>query len=334
MFASQTPLTEDELALLGRVAEWRRASRSTDLDADVLRTLSKSEGIDFATALLYDQIAGSSMHGPFIRRMEQLKQQRDQILPVLNATVAVVPGAFYIEYPETGADGRVIRDEAQRYGCRADLIPTPSLGSPAENGRVICDWLTTQSHDTIVLISLSKGGADVKTALAESDAEGAFQNVVAWVNLGGILDGSPMVNWLFSRKLLTLIYQGIFWLRGRDFRFVRELDRRPDSSLDFELRVPNHLRVIHVAGFPLRRHMSSPRARRWHRRLSTMGPNDSSIVLSDLCTLPGLIFPVWGTDHYLQSNWNPRTLVGALLHYLGEELNLFQAAPVNEMVTK
>ena len=250
MLEHQTSTEENAQILLARAAEWRNNSQQVDLNAESLRQLTESKGIDFATALLFDQIVSSSTHGPFIRQMEQLKQQNSKDTPKLNATVAVVPGAFYREHPETGADGQVMRDEAARHGCQAELIPTKSIGTPAENGRIICDWLANQCDSKIILASLSKGGADVKMALKEPDAPKAFQNVVAWLNVGGVLDGSPMAEWLLSRKLLTQLYRTIFWLRGQDFHFVRELDRRPGCSLDFKLQVPELMRIIHVVGFP------------------------------------------------------------------------------------
>jgi hypothetical protein len=334
MLVRQASQKEDERALIERAAHWPKYPVLADLSADVLREISGSKGIDFATALLFNRIVRSPEHEPFIRRLESLgKATTDNIRP-LNATLAVAPGAFYIEHPNTGANGHVLRQEAARWGCRTELIPCFSVGTPAENGRVICDWLAGQSDENIILASLSKGGADIKMALAEPDAPEAFRNVVAWINLGGILEGSPMVRWLFSRKLPALLYRLIFWFRGDNFQFIRDLDRSPGSPLDFELRVPEHLTMIHVVGFPLVRHISGGRARRWHRRLSSFGPNDAVTILADVCKLPGLILPVWGTDHYLHPGWDPRSLVAALLQYLGEELNLFRPPAPADMVTK
>jgi hypothetical protein len=35
---------------------------------------------------------------------------------------------------------------------------------------------------------------------------------------------------------------------------------------------------------------------------------------------------VWGSDHYMRPVWELRSLAGALLTYLGDELNLFATA--------
>ncbi len=243
----------------------------------------------------------------------------------LSGTFVIVPGAFYVENPETGADGRDFRMIAARFGCRTDLIPTSSVGTVAENGRVICDWLKRQSEEKIILTSLSKGGADLKMALAEPDASRAFRNVVAWINIGGILHGTPVVNWLRARTMFTLFLRFRFWLQGHDSRIFYDLDRGPGCALDFPMQLPEHLKVIHILGFPLVRHLSNRRSRLWHRRLAALGPNDGFLMLSDMCTLRGQLFPVWGTDHHFKPLLDLQSLVTALLRYLGEELNLFDA---------
>lgn len=327
-------MTKDERHLLDRAAQSPRHNCLAELTPEVLRNVSQQEGIDFATALLFDRIVRSPEHRPFVERMQELQQRDSAAASRIDATVAFVPGAFYVEHPQTGADAAVLLTEAAGFGCPTARIPTLSIGTTAENGRIICAWLSGQTADRIILVSLSKGGADVKMALAEPDAKQAFRNVVAWINLGGILQGSPMVAWTLSRRLPSLFCRLLFWIRGRDYQFVRDLDRRAGSTLDFELRPPEHMRLIHVAAFTLPRHTSSRRARRWYRRLSSFGPNDSVMMLADIGKLPGLILPVWGTDHYLQSRWNSRSLFAALLQYLAEELDLFRPAAAADMVTQ
>lgn len=314
--------SERATSLLARAASWSEYGCLGDLSAQVLQDVSTNQGIDFATALLFDRIVRSPIHGPFIRRVDQLRQAPWQGSTNVKPLLAVVPGAFYVEHPDTGADGRVLRAEAIDLGWRAELIPTASLGVPAENGRLILAWLSERPEENIVVASLSKGGADVKMALSARDTKRGFRKVRAWINFSGTLDGSPMVAWLLGKRCLSAFYRLLFWLRGRDFGCIRDLDRRAGCALDFPLRAPENLKMIHVAGFPMREHVSTGRARRWHRRLAQWGPNDSAIILSDVCRLPGLILPVWGTDHYFQPGWDPRSLVRAIFRYVSDELNL------------
>jgi hypothetical protein len=172
-------------------------------------------------------------------------------------------------------------------------------------------------------------------ALAEPDAVKAFRNVIAWLNVGGITAGSPMASWVLERPWLTMAYRLLFWWRGRDFSFIRDLARCPGAPLDFAVTVPRHIRVIHILGFPLSHHLGTRRTRRWHRRLSNYGPNDAVTVLTDSCSWPGHIFPVWGADHYFDNSYSREKLLAALLRYLSDELELFSesAKPISLVET-
>jgi hypothetical protein len=254
--------------------------------------------------------------------MHDLLQKPTATRGELDATLVIAPGAFYREHPQTGADGSNLRRIATELGCRTHIIPTHSVGSALDNGQIINEWLRNSDGEKVILCSLSKGGADVKMALAQPESAAAFRNVSAWINVGGITNGSPMATWILDRPILSQIYRALFWLRGQNFRFVHNIARRPNSPLGFKLSVPPRLKVLHVLGFPLEHHLLTQPTHRWHRRLSRYGPNDGATILLDSCHLPGLVLPVWGADHYLTTPHTPEELFTALLHYLGDELNL------------
>jgi hypothetical protein len=300
--------SEYERALLERAAQWPRHLSWKELTEVTLQQISEHEGLDFATALMYDRIARSPEHGPWVRKIACRLESADQ--PCRGTTLTIVPGACYAEYPGTGADGRRLRAVAEQLGCRVELIPVASFGSLSANARTICDWLTNRPEEPILLVSLSKGGADIKMALARPGGPQAFRNVRAWINLSGILYGTALASWFLNHPFNRLLIRLLCWYHGYHFPVVRELERRPGSPLDFELGLPAHLRVIHVVAFPLAGHLSSRVARRSYHRLAPLGPNDGGgILLGDLCRLPGAIYPLWGVDHYLRPRWDIRNLI-------------------------
>ncbi|MAT71765.1 MAG: hypothetical protein CMJ58_19835 [Planctomycetaceae bacterium] len=302
-------------AVLDAAAAWLRRADADELAGDWPRRLAVRQGTDVATAALYLSVRQSD-------RCLDLTTGAGVARPVeMGATaiplhVAVAPGAFYREHPGTGADGAAVRSAAETLGCRTSLIRTPSIGTLALNARVILDWLAQQPPEPVVIVSLSKGGADMKCALAAPDAAQVFRHVVAWINVGGITEGSGMASWLFDHPAATMIYRCLFWRRGRDFQFVRDLPRRIGGPLDFTPDVPNHMTVIHVVGFPLRRHIQLRATRAWHRRLAKWGPNDGAAVLYDACRLPGRIVPVWGVDHFAQDRLDLGQLAAKVLGWL------------------
>ena len=152
-------------------------------------------------------------------------------------------------------------------------------------------------------------------ALAQPGAAQVFERVMGWVNLCGILDGTPMADWLLSPSLLARANRFVYRIRGRSLDFLEDLRRFPGSKLDFPLRLPAHLQAAHVIGIPLRRHLHNGLVRRCHDRLEPFGPNDGSILLADTPRWPGQLCPVWGADHYLRPPEDVRPLLAALLRH-------------------
>jgi len=290
-----------------------RRAESPDLarlTPELLREITAHEGCDFATALLHRTIVESERHGPFLRALSEQSHR-----PPLKVTVAIVPGAFHRENPRTGADGRLVREVAAQLGLPVIVAPVASTGSLGGNARLIAAWLRESSHQRLILVSVCKGGSDVKAALARPDAGQLFASVGGWISLCGILDGTPMADWLLSPSLLARANRFVYRIRGRSLDFLEELRRFPGCALDFPLNPPASLRVAHVVGFPLRRHLRNGLARRCHARLEAFGPNDGALLLADTPRWPGQLCPVWGADHYLRPREDVRPLLAALLRH-------------------
>ncbi len=300
-------ISQSERELLDRAGRWEQHATLSSLTAPVLQEISRGQGIDFATALLYDRVRNSPQHSPFIRQAEVGQQNFPECLA---PRITVVPGAFYREHPYTGSDGQRIFEMAAQLGWPADRIDVDSFGPLATNARTIIDCLIANPGKPRIFVSLSKGGADLKFALSQPDASQAMAGVISWVNLSGLVSGTPLVAWLRARKLRCLGLRLLMWLRGQRFSVIDELHHGVESALYDWPPMPSGLRVIHVIGFPLRRHLTNAWARRAYERLSPLGPNDGGgILLGDIARLPGVVYPVWGADHYLQPAWDIRPLL-------------------------
>jgi hypothetical protein len=286
-----------------------------------LQDISARDGVDAATAFLYRAVVDSPQHGAFIEEIRSLGGRTASYPPPAGVKLVIVPGGFYREHPRSGADGHVVREQAERLGWPLDSIPVASTGSLLENARTICRWLGEHRDSRIVLVSLSKGGSDLKLALTQPEAGRAFAHVASWINLCGILDGTPMAEWMLSWRVGAVLNRMYYRMLGLSLEFLRDLRREPGCPLDFKLQLPAHLQMISIVGFPLRRHLTSGMARRCHRRLAAAcGPNDGVIVLSDVCAQPGLIYPVWGADHYLRSGPDMKQLLEGVLGFVGMEI--------------
>lgn len=316
-----TSVTADsgERELLERAARFPELTTLAECTGDRLRALTAREGVDFATAVLYERVRRSAKHGPFIERVHALLHRPPRTAALNGFTFAVAPGAFWREFPHIDADGRLLRTVAAAFGCRTALIPVPSTGSLLSNARIVADWLR-QQHGRVILASPSKGSTDVRLAMRE-DPE-AFRDVAAWFNLCGMVHGTPLVERLLNQPWRAALVRVLFWWRGLDFQMVRDLHAGPDGILAGKLELPSHIRLYNIVGFPLSAHMRNRRSRMWRRALEPLGPNDGGVLLDDVLRLPGSFFPVWGADHYLQpQHIDVRRLIAALLCDLADELN-------------
>ncbi len=297
---------ESDTALLSRAAAWPSHRDLCELDATTLRDVSRREGIDFATALLYDRVCRSADHDKHKAVVGQFDHQPAAPNCIRDLDVLVVPGAFHAQRRGTGADGQHVLDAARQLGSAATLIDVPGFGSPTENAvRILQALRSRQSSRRLVLVSLSKGSLDVRRAFEHSDGNAALRDVEIWISISGLATGSPLVGWLRRRPWRLLGLRMLFAWHGLPYSVLDEIDRdavsRSACSLQFaDSTDTSKPQIVHVVGFPLRRHLSCPLAQRGHRRLAPLGPNDGTVLLADVCRLPGVVYPVWAADHYLK----------------------------------
>lgn len=285
----------------GRCYPWLEYA---DLSAGVLARIAAERGVDFATALFYDRLRRSPQHGRFIAEVESAPLDL-HALPRLRGTVVIAPAAGYREYPAFGGDGRLIAEIAAEFGLRSRVLPLASFGAVTENARRIRLALAGEAHRSVILVSLSKGGADVRLALAGDGA--ARRTVRLWVQIGGLLCGTPLVDALLDgpwwRQLATRATLAALGMRPDTLEELRHGgggDRGgPQRVLAGPAVAPAGVPVINVVGCPLAAHLSG-NTRRRHRQLAPWGPNDGSTLLRDAIVEPGLAYPLWGADHYFR----------------------------------
>jgi hypothetical protein len=280
-----------------------------------LRRLAKTEGIDAATATLYGYLRNASRHQEFINAVET--GGAPPALRGKSPRVLVMPGAFHAEYPQTGGDGGRVLELAAELGWPAERVDVPSLAPMARNAAALVEALRRAQERPAVVVSLSKGGADVRAAIERADAAEELRDVRAWVSLSGMTMGTPLVAWLRARPLRCWGVRALLRLRRQRFAVLEELRRGAALAAPFTL--PPKMRAIHVLGFPRVRDLSDEWARRGHARLADLGPNDGGgVMLADALRLPGDVYPVWGADHYLRRA-DARDMLRRVLREAGRE---------------
>lgn len=309
--ATAPVLATDEVALSDEVHHRYPSETFDTLTRKRLGEIAREEGIDFATALFYDRTRYAPQFAPFIETIEQT-EINVSALPDLPCKVWVAPASFYQEFPQYGGDGAIIRQVATRFGAEARLFPIPGGASVREGAAVIRETLAREADESVVLISLCKGGADSREALLSNPA--TARKVKVWVQICGLTRGFH-----FGRTVLRgrtrpgwlAVARSYLAFAKTNQRLLDELLPYPEISPD---SIPAHLKIINVVAFPLRAHLTGSLRSR-HTRMAADGPNDGFALLRDGIIEPGLVYPVWGIDHYFRFPGMSR-LVYQLLSYI------------------
>jgi hypothetical protein len=291
------PIDTADASLLRRAAEYTLYQTLEDL-CGAYRSFESD--LDFVTALFHDRVLRVPENLAFRHRLQTTAD-----CPEIRETLfGIVPGAFYRNHRNTGADGARLIEILSGLGACSEVIPVKSFGRVYENAQILLDWLRTRKAKHVALISLSKGSADVKTAL-QMDVGAMWDRVGAWISLSGLTEGTPLIAWLRRQPLRMLGVRVLLSLRGQKFSAADDLRHGPDNPLMRWPTLPTHLQVVHVIAFPTRRHLHHQWAFRGYERLAALGPNDGGgILLRDVAKMQGVICPVWATDHYLQPAWD------------------------------
>jgi hypothetical protein len=319
------PTSVEDRAIIECAARWLPHVGLKRLSQRVLQNITRSRNIDFATAVAYERVMREPMHARCAKRIET----------ILDAPVQRTdhPCAIGIR-PMVDSEGRKHVDEATRdlesvlrkQGHTTFRFNLEPLGDMRENAARICNTLLERPEERIVVASVSKGGADIKLAMNSPAGEKAFQRVVGWLNVCGVLDGSDLPQRILDEDENVAVKQVKEFYRNMNrcqyiklLHNLRQMNRGSKGCLSGRLRLPSHVTLFNVIGFPLEEHFNSGRVRGFHKLLSEFGPNDGFVLLSDLINKPGYILPIWGSEHRIDRFVDSNRLAAAALRFLDEE---------------
>jgi hypothetical protein len=273
-----------------------------------------TEPPDNATKRLYERIRGSEHNRPLIDAIDTAAQRQPPRAAGIDSDscIVLVPGVFYKDYPHTGADGAVLKSVAASMSIPVVTIPVDGSEGLETAAALVNTGLldVARSATSIILVSLSKGSAEVRLALTKPEAKQAFHRVAAWISVSGLPLGTPSLENVLRNPLRRFFIKALCAVKGWKLDTLRELLRhRPDAAMP----IPGHVMFVQVAAFPLASHLNDRRSRRLQRQLSQFGPNDGFALLAELAALPGYMYPVWSADHYLRGIDDLAARIGGLI---------------------
>jgi hypothetical protein len=286
----------DEVDLAWRVRDTVTNLHGAVPGVDELARISSSHGLDFATMVFYKAVLAAPMHGEFVRRIERTSVEPRR--PMTRPRLFIVPAMFYRERPDLGGDGSLVATVARACGYQVEVFQTQSRGSISDNAAIIAETMRRDRGEPVWILSLSKGGGEVRLAL-QRDGAGWIDRVRGWINVCGIVRGSHFIDYMLGTRSGRWRARAFCLALGTSYSSVNEL-RTTHAFWQQPFVSPAHISVINLVGVPLGCHVQKALVGR-HRRLGAVAPNDGFVLLPNTLILPGSIYPIWGTDHLFRS---------------------------------
>jgi hypothetical protein len=280
-------------------------------DREQLEALADTLSPDVATlhlvASLYDEPENRRLQDDFQRFVGALTSSPQSeiiatLAPYTRYRVVFIPGYAYRSNPANGADFSRQRTLLRELGFEPTLVETEELGLVDVNTEIVATAIRAEAaeHDNLILVSASKGGAEVAAALSELGDERAIDNVKAWISVGGLLRGSPYAD-RYLRGIKRWFANFMLRRRGQPPGILEDLStvvRRPAFDA---LTLPSSVLMLHYVGAPLSGQIPDETRGRY-RLLRRLGPNDGLTLLADELTEKGLVVTEVGLDHYFRAD--------------------------------
>jgi hypothetical protein len=282
------------------------------LDREFLRGLSEKFSVDFASLYLAKYILEDETDRTIqsVYRNELKKVRSEFKGGFLSSSPAdssylilFVPGWDYADSGAiTGADFAKPRRIISGLGIENRLIEIDPNGAVEHNAAIIADTLSryVAAGRQIVLVSASSGGPAAAQALGELLTAAQSRPVKAWVNIGGILQGSPVADH-YLRWPRSWLMRAVLLFKGWSLESVRSMSAEKSRPRFNRLHFPEHLLIINYIGIPLSGDISE-RARDTYRVLRKLGPNDGFTLITDEIAPRSVTIANLGIDHFFNED--------------------------------
>jgi hypothetical protein len=267
---------------------------------DELKKVAEDFSVDFAALFFANRLLSQSgnpqLQKRYLENLEKVRQQKAKF-PRKDILIMLVPGYDYVANGHvTGADFRKPRELFEQAGYEVFFVDIDPIGSVEENAAYLRKCIVKYKHRKIAVAGASSAGPAIHLALGQATDREDLRNVRAWVNLGGILQGVPVLD-QFSDGPKGWLFSTIIWFKGwRKYSFesmYTEVSRKRYQTLD----VPRHILIYNYVGLSLSGEISKF-ARDKYSMMMDEGPNDGLTLLPDIIAPNSLSILSPKTDHF------------------------------------
>lgn len=198
----------------------------------------------------------------------------------------------------TGSDFQVPRRLITALGIENHLVKIPSNGSVEENARYLSHEIMrrSQSSKKIIIAGASSAGPAIHLVLGSPLSLQQHRSVVAWVNAGGILQGSPLIDYM-QRWPQRWLFNFITWYKDWDREKILSMSTAQSRERFTQQTLDDGLLVINYLGLSLSGQLSQ-HSRDKYPLIVPEGPNDGLTLLADAIVPHGVTIITSGSDHF------------------------------------
>jgi hypothetical protein len=269
-------------------------------DAPALReafaALSNAGSVDAAAGAFAEAIEAIPRNREFRSRLDA--PHRDLTAAQPRYLFLLVPGWRYRVHAETGADLARPRAVLERLGFATQLVPLDENGTIEANARALADEIARLEADgrALILVSTSKGGPEAHLALDLLRRSGRAANVAAWVNIGGLLNGSAIADYwaAWPRRWFAAV---AFAFQGFGIASIDSMTTAASRARFAGASLPSHVLVVNYVAVPMSWEVTPP-SQANYAALAEHGPNDGLTLLADAIVPQGITVLARGLDHF------------------------------------
>ena len=295
-------------------------------DRDELGRISDSTSPDFAALYLAIRLeeAGENrdLQDRFEANVAHLRSRlqsghADSIPGSASYRILLVPGWDYRANGKvTGSDFAQPRRLLTRVGMDNRLVEIDPVGSVERNAKDVAEAVARaqDSGRSLILVGPSSAGPAIHLALAELIPAEQRASIKAWVNLGGILQGSPLIEYLqvWPRRWL---FDGIVWFKGWKKADVMSMSATTSRERFRGLSLPADLFIVNYMGVAMSGELSKY-SRDKYPVLRKLGPNDGLTLLTDIIAPGSRTLLALGSDHFFAEDPEIDVKTVAMAHTL------------------
>lgn len=281
-------------------AALEKEGASTLPTREELQRIAADFSLDFGALFFMNRLllqpGNPALQRRFQQHLENIRRQKT-FFPKRNILIMLVPGYDYAENGHvTGADFKKPRALLEQAGYEVLFVDIDPIGSVEENAAYLTAKIAEHRRREIVVAGASSAGPAIHLALGQMARRSDLANVKAWLNLGGILQGVPVLD-QFSSGPKGWLLSTIIWFKGWK-KYSFESMRTAVSRQRFAaLAVPRHIQIYNYLGLSLSGDISKFASDKY-AMMQGDGPNDGLTLLTDAIAPNSYTILSPKTDHF------------------------------------